>query len=225
MRQRDDAAASSWLQFQLRAAQVCPNDRDPSRTDLQISHSSCCGSEKNNELKNGHWSGSNLGRWTVQASTLDPIVVRVLSRLPFSVQMLPLFCSGFFLSFTLLRVRKSTSSTAERKDRSLAGQSVQKQLQSNNRVSDATFPDKYAHVADDRDFPNRELWDSLLLTFPASARVRPTTIRSKVPPPSHHIWVIVDPGSKHELTRLESLVTVMFITQCRKQSAAKTAIR
>ena len=65
------------------------------------------------------------------------------------------------------------------KDRGVAGHGVQKQLQSNNRVSDAKFPDKYAPVADDSYFSNRELGNALLLTFSASERVSPTTIRSK----------------------------------------------
>ena len=62
------------------------------------------------------------------------------------------------------------------------------------------------HVADDSYFSNRELGNALLLTFSAFERVSHTTIRSKFhhPSPSH-------PKSKHELTKLVSLDSVIFI--------------
>ena len=63
-----------------------------------------------------------------------------------------------FAATHLLRERKSKSSSAQ-KDRGLAGHGVQKQVQSNKRVSGATFPEQYAHVADDSYFSKQRAWE------------------------------------------------------------------
>ena len=67
-------------------------------------------------------------------------------------------------------------------------------------------------------FQNIELGNSLLLTFSASEIESPTTIPSDMSSRG-------DTESKHELIRLATLDTVMFVTLCRKQSETKTAMR